>query len=290
MKFQIGAMTVGDILDRGLKLLLHNLPVFFVINLIVLAPLIVVQLIMPELLVQLTAGPAGPVTLAQGLAAFTPFMVAIILTIILQPVGTAAILHIIAQDFVDRRVSLGGALSFGFSRFGSLLGTSILVGLVLMVGFILCIVPGIIFYIWYVFFAQIVVVEKLSGTTAMQRSKSLTEGYRGRVFGVIVLLIVVGIIFQGAFGLLERVLPSYDAVPIEVAPRAFGQPAVRLVVNRGNLYINTIVTQLANILVQTYTAVCITLFYFDLRIRKEGFDLELAAREQSPGEEPAMES
>jgi hypothetical protein len=26
--------------------------------------------------------------------------------------------------------------------------------------------------------------------------------------------------------------------------------------------------------------ICLTLFYFDLRIRKEGFDLELAAQQQ----------
>ena len=45
--------------------------------------------------------------------------------------------------------------------------------------------------------------------------------------------------------------------------------------------LQTLVTALVNILVQTYGAVCLTLLYFDLRIRKEGFDLELAARQQA---------
>jgi hypothetical protein len=49
-----------------------------------------------------------------------------------------------------------------------------------------------------------------------------------------------------------------------------------------NYVINVLVIQLVNILVQTYLAVCITLLYFDIRIRKEGFDLELAAQQQSP--------
>ena len=40
MKFQIAAMTVGDILDRGLKMLLANLPAFYLINLMVLWPII----------------------------------------------------------------------------------------------------------------------------------------------------------------------------------------------------------------------------------------------------------
>ena len=44
MKFQIGAMTVGDILDRGLKMLLANLPAFYLINLLVLWPIIIFRL------------------------------------------------------------------------------------------------------------------------------------------------------------------------------------------------------------------------------------------------------
>ena len=32
---------------------------------------------------------------------------------------------------------------------------------------------------------------------------------------------------------------------------------------------------------QAYAAICVTLLYFDLRIRKEGFDLEMAARQHS---------
>src|SRR5262249_22357332 len=49
MKFRIGEMTVGDILDRGLKLLFSRLGTFYTINLIVLLPVLAFQLAMPEL-------------------------------------------------------------------------------------------------------------------------------------------------------------------------------------------------------------------------------------------------
>jgi hypothetical protein len=42
-----------------------------------------------------------------------------------------------------------------------------------------------------------------------------------------------------------------------------------------------VLSTLLNFLVQTYGAICFTLLYFDLRIRKEGYDLELAARQQA---------
>ena len=62
------------------------------------------------------------------------------------------------------------------------LGAAILAGLTIGLGFILCIAPGIIFAIWYVFVSQVVVVEGLKAEKAMSRSKELTSGYRGLVW------------------------------------------------------------------------------------------------------------
>jgi hypothetical protein len=275
MKFQIGAMTVGDILDRGLKMLLTNLPAFYLINLMVLWPIIVLQIILP---IAASSG-SGTVVAIGGLLAFVLFLV-------LQPIGTAAILHIISQDFIDRRVSIGSAISFAMRRFGILLGTAILAGLVIGVGFILCVIPGILFSIWYVFYAQVVVVEGLGGMNALNRSKTLTEGFRGRVLGVLFLIfIITAIVSFSVSMLLETVLPSHELVPIRAKNQFdFGGVMGRPIYP--NVFINVIVAQLLNILVQTYGAICATLLYFDLRNRKEGFDLELAARDQQTAEQP----
>ena len=47
-----------------------------------------------------------------------------------------------------------------------------------------------------------------------------------------------------------------------------------------NYIVDTVLAFLLMIVAQSYWAVCWTLLYFDTRIRKEGFDLELAAQEQ----------
>jgi hypothetical protein len=276
MRFPIGAMSVGDILDRGLKVLLARLPTFYAINLIALSPIILLQLVQPQLAsVGTQPGQSGPfadsslvgVAIGVGLATF-------VLTIILSQIGNAAVLHIIAQEFVDQRVGLGQALRFALHRFGRLLGAAILAGLTIGLGFVLCIAPGIIFAIWYVFVSQVVVVEGLKAEKAMSRSKELTSGYRGRILGILVLCIAISMVFQASAGLLQRVLPMQEMVRTD-----FGYTTVFIY---RNYVINVLVTQMVNILVQTYLAVCITLLYFDIRIRKEGFDLELAAQQQSP--------
>jgi len=152
MRFQIGAMSVGDILDRGLKLLLARLPTFFVITLIVQLPVLLVQLIPPAFA---DHNPVG--------AALIGNLGALILALILSPIGTAAILHVISQEFIDRRVGVGDAFQVGLSRFGSILLGSFLYGLAIGFGFIMCLVPGLIFLSWFSLFSQVIVVEGMGG-------------------------------------------------------------------------------------------------------------------------------
>jgi hypothetical protein len=277
MKFPIGAMNVGDVLDRGIKLLLARLPAFYLINLIVLSPLLIVMVfVFPTMLSSDSPEQAA-------FAALGSFGVSGLLTLLLQPIGTAAILYIITQEYVDRRVTIGQALSFALSRFGALLLTSILRGLIVFLGLFLCLVGSIYFGLIYTFVPQVVVLEGLSGTEALSRSKNLISGYIGRTFGI---LFLIGL---GGFFLTQiLILPLNQLLPFQTMVPAAG--GMRMEFNTTNFMINQGVTQLLNILIQSYTAVCATLLYLDLRIRKEGLDLELAAQQQGDeGAPPAEE-
>jgi len=262
MKFQIGEMTVGDILDRGLKLLINRLPTFFAINLIVQTPLLLYQILLPQLIDQGNIG-----------ALFFQSVSVVILALILTPIGSAAILHVIAQGFIDRQVGLGDAFQFAFTRFWTLTFGSIIFGLVLGFGIILCIFPMFIFLTWYIFFGQCIVVEKRGAIDSFNRSKALSEGFRLRILGVAFLLGLLQLIFIGlASVVLQRFFPPAEVVPV--------QGGIRVVYNTTNQLINVILSFPFNVLVGTYASICITLLYFDLRIRKEGFDLELAAQQR----------
>lgn len=262
MKFQIGAMSVGDILDRGLKLLLARLPTFFVILLIVQLPILLFQLFIPVLMEEQAA-----------IAALVTVLGVLVLTAILTPIGTAAILHVIAQAFADRRAGIGEAFQVGLARFGPLLLASIAVGLIVGVGFALCIVPGLIFLSWYGLVSQVIVVENLGAGDAMARSKSLSEGYRWRVLGIYVLMIFIQFALGIGLGIvLATLIPAQEIVRT--------QQGLITKFNLMNQSIHVVLTFLLNVLVGTYLSVCTTLLYFDLRIRKEGYDLELAAKPQ----------
>jgi uncharacterized membrane protein len=150
------------------------------------------------------------------------------------------------------------------------------VGLIIVIGFVFCCIPGIYFAVSYAFVGQVVVLEKLGVSAGLQRSYSLTGGYRWRVFGLLLLVGIGSAIIEYAlaFG-LQAVIPSQEVIP--------AGDGLRVKFNAANHIIDTSISQLVDILFKTYLAICTTLLYLDLRIRKEGFDLELATQ---LGEEP----
>ncbi len=210
MLFPIGSMTLGDILDRGLKLLMARLGTFYAINLIVGLPALIVQLVMPSVTASME-NPGGP---SGGLAvgALVGFLVLAFVSLIFAYLGNAASLRVVVQEFVGQPCGMGEALKFAWGRVGALIGTSILAGLAIMGGYFLLIVPGILFSIWFAFIAQVVVVEDLSGSAALGRSRDLTKGFRGRVLWVGFLLIIISLLVSAAAGLLQTVYPSYEVV------------------------------------------------------------------------------
>ncbi len=85
------------------------------------------------------------------------------------------------------------AYRFSFMMFLPYFIVSFLVGIVIMLGFILFIIPGIIFAIWYSFSVFIVLFENKTGLNAMKQSR---EYVRGRIGPIFSRFLIVGIIWM----------------------------------------------------------------------------------------------
>lgn len=79
---------------------------------------------------------------------------------------------------------------------------SILVSLSILVGFILLIIPAILFFVWFTFSYYVLINENISGIDAMKRSKALVSGRWWAVFGRLVALMLLGLIMGLAFGFI----------------------------------------------------------------------------------------
>ena len=256
MRFRITEMSFGEILSRAIQIFFARLPALFFIQMIVLSPTLVMQLMMPEVAIS---------RFGHTFAALP--------MIVLGPIGTAATLRIVMQEYLDQPIGIGEAFLFGLGRFLPLLGTSILMGLGIMLGLFLCCIPGIYLAICWAFMSQVVVMENLSGMGALGRSRDLVFGFFWHVFGV---LFVVGLAIGVANAAINIALPLFFPFAIWVpGPNRFF-PQVQLM-NYQNFVIVQLVSTPVSVLGQTFIAVVTSVLYFDLRNRKEQFNIEQIA-------------
>jgi hypothetical protein len=164
------------------------------------------------------------------------------------PLLQAATIRLVASSFTGESSSLGDCLRLAVRRMWPVLGYGMVTGLMTSLGALLCIVPGLICVTWYYMGAATVVVENANVGDAMARSKKLSEGLRWEVFAY---FLVTNVLFQGViFGMNAGL--GYFLDP-RVVP-----------------WVNLPFTSLLNMSL----AVAPIVYYFNVRVAKEGFDLD----------------
>ncbi len=181
-------------------------------------------------------------------------------------------------------VLAGFLLAFCLALMGSLprslVWVAILLGLALLVGFVITGVLLIIFLVRYSVAVPALVLENLSARQALKRSVALTRGFLWRllVVGVLTLLIRMVVVF---------LCQSPFAIAVMLVTVKGGYPSIWL----------SIPSMLVGGVCAAATAplfmIGFALAYYDLRVRKEGFDLQLMmsnldeAQPQSASAQPA---
>jgi hypothetical protein len=188
---------------------------------------------------------------------------------------TPAIGALVAGDVaVGRQPTIGGIWSRMARLVLPLLLTSVLVWLAVGVGFILVIIPGILFYVWFSLFAQAIAIEDRRYFRAMGRSRQLVRGSWWRVFGILLVIsIVTGIAQQLVQSIVTALL---GVVGVGSGPDLFNTGGGA----QGFSHLTTVPVVLgstiATLLVAPIAALAPALLYFDLRLRKEGTDIAAA--------------
>lgn len=135
-----------------------------------------------------------------GLGGLAVMLVALIILIYISLWSTVAQLMAIKNQAED--IGFKEAFQRSQGMIGIFFATGLLVGLAVLGGFILLIVPGIIFCLWFSQTPYIVMEENLANTSALKRSKYYIKGRMSEVFGK---FFYIGIITLGLtilFGLI----------------------------------------------------------------------------------------
>lgn len=169
----------------------------------------------------------------------------------------SAVMTVSVSDIcVGNRPDIGRSYNQLFSLFGKSLVTLILSACVIAIGFLLLIVPGIIFGAWYLYGAAIVMLERLGGTDALRRSKELGKGKYLRNIGITFFFSIAMLIPAFVIGALTGLVMGLASA------------------SRRQVYLaTTIEGALVTAFFEAPLLISIVLMYYDLRVRKEGFDI-----------------
>ncbi len=108
--------------------------------------------------------------------------------------------------------SLGEYLKMTTPMFWPLILVGIITTIAIVLGFILLIIPGIIFSVWYMYASYEVIFSKKKGMEALRSSKGLVHGrfwpVLWRLFVIYLVIMVVSMVFALAMGIADTVLVS----------------------------------------------------------------------------------
>jgi predicted Abi (CAAX) family protease len=111
--------------------------------------------------------------------------------------------------------------------------------------------------------------EDLGPIRGLGRSWNLVRGQWWRTFGILLLVVIMQSVIGYALGFL------------------FGLIAVAVTSGDVQLAVVAVGSTILGALVSPITTIAVVLLYFDLRVRKEGLDLDQLAQQTSPGPAPA---
>jgi hypothetical protein len=175
------------------------------------------------------------------------FLAGVIIYVILG--GAIAVL---ARDvYLERTPDVAAAYKIVAARIGSLLIASICMLVMLAIGLILLLVP--VLYPLSTFFAarQAVVLEGLGPFRALRRSASLSSGGKGHILGTLILAGALTIAIALGATIASSLLHS--------------------------TILQRIAETIVGVCIRPFFSIVETLLYYDVRIRKEAFDIEYMA-------------
>ena len=178
----------------------------------------------------------------------------IALTAFQSSIVTAAGVIVISESLLGKLVSIGKAYSRILNSLFPLLGALLLFTFAVSIGLIV-VIPGIIVYVWFCLATPVVIIEREGGFGALKRSRVLVKGFFQKAFLLVVSLTGV----QTFVAIFPLILSLNSSILLS---SFFSLFSICLL-----------------LLIEPFKIISTTMLYYDLRIRKEGYDLQVLAQE-----------
>ena len=255
-------LSLGELLDRTFFLYRRHFLLF-----IGIAAVPYLVLLIPVLVGLLLFGLPGRAQAPSAVMAVAA-VVSVILIIVVSLAVFVAFLYsagasvfAVSEIYAGRQPSIRGSFRLVRGKAETIFGIMILSGLIMIAGFIALIIPGLYLLCRVPVATAAAMIEDLGPSDAIRRSFDLTKDFAGR--SALIYLLAAALTY--GVGLMIQ-LPFFVLV-------AFSAKQSHLMI------LWTVLGQVGNLLggivVAPVHTIGFALFYYDLRVRKEAFDLQM---------------
>ncbi len=294
---ELHPMGIGEILDRSFRLMRKHFLLFF---LILMIPQGTFFLFNKGIQIFVRGGAQQGMTAGMGIGFVVSVTLAVLVMMVLQFWAQGALIYAVSETYLRHKTSVGASYGAMRSRLGRLLGTMFLMGILIVLvpalmgiavaivipmlaamGFgglttgILSVALVIIGIGWFfhlllnwLLVDKVVVLEEKGWRSALRRSKELMntrteQGFWRRPKNKAGLILLLGFLIGVGIHLLFQApgLLTQWFMPMSLMGQTLQQ------------VLNVVATSLATV----FTAIAMILYYYDIRLRSEGFDLKMMA-------------
>lgn len=183
-----------------------------------------------------------------------------LIAVLAYQVVTGATLRAAGDAYMGGDPDPGTALRNGFSRVHSIIWISIIYSVLVVIGFFLLLLPGIWLAISLSLATPVLIFEGRKGRKAIDRSFNLISDNWWRTLGALLVgFILIGILYFLVPLGLDALASSVDSVILFTAILNLGQALVAIIT-------------------APFIAALLTVIYYDLLVRKEGYDVQFLAQ------------
>ena len=252
MTTMLRPMSTGELLDRTFSLYRHHFKLFVGIAAVAQLPVLAMQ-----------AGqiPLQSMRAASAVAGGLLVLLAVVVYLAALAASQGATVIAVSEVYLDQPTGVTAAYAKIRSRILGLVGIMVGTWIAIGIGFVLLVVPGIIFALMWALIIPVAVLENSGLSRSAKRSQQLTKGSRGRIFLILLLFIVLSYL-----AVILSNLPMFAAL-------GMGRGAMVLPVWVQLLNIGT--NFIGRSLVAPLLTIALCLAYYDARVRKEGYDIQL---------------
>jgi len=243
-------LSFGRLLGETFGIYRHNFLLFLGISAVPNAALLLILILFDRTL--------GTIWDGVGLLGTLEVLLTIVASVLVPSIVIAATIFAVSDICLERPTSIKSCFSRVSGKALKISAASFIVGLIVGLGMLLFLVPGIYLAGVYGIAIPAVVLETITVRQALSRSSALTQNFIGRVSAVYFLTwIFFGIMkypLDAGMDLLRPIIDSH-------------------LVHLTRLNLRDISSVLAMTLSGPVSAIGLALDYYDLRVRKEAFNL-----------------